>query len=349
MAIDSDKILSIIIPMYNMENYIAQCLESLLIQDIDLLDIIVVNDGSKDKSSEIAHKYHDKFPSSIRVIDKKNGNYGSCINAGLLIAKGKYIKILDADDSFDSNGLNLLLRSMESVDVDMFLSDYIRISENGQEMGRCTFPIKSNRILEIKDWFDQLSKIQMHGVAYRTHLIKSINYTQTEGISYSDQEWIFYPLSKTSTVFYVNTVVYKYLIGRNGQTMEESIFHKKVGDRILILKRRILWYRDQLDKQDKIISMSILKVKIIEQIRSVYRSLLVYNRDNKVAKEVDSFILTNLPEFYTLSDELSYDTNWRYKFIKDWRKRGKIIPHRVIMIYEALIKNCSKLKKKLRV
>ena len=78
-----EKLISIIIPTYNMEAYILKALESLVIpRNLDALDVLVINDGSKDRSSELAHSFADKYPQSFRVIDKENGNYGSCINEG---------------------------------------------------------------------------------------------------------------------------------------------------------------------------------------------------------------------------------------------------------------------------
>ena len=103
-----DKILTIVIPTYNMEKYLDKCLTSLLFNDKDLLkqlEVLVVIDGSKDRSSLIAHSYEKKYPETFRVIDKENGTYVSCIKRGLKEATGKYIKILDADDSFDTTNL----------------------------------------------------------------------------------------------------------------------------------------------------------------------------------------------------------------------------------------------------
>ena len=97
------KILSIIVPSYDMEAYLPKCLGSLVVDDRELLqklDVIVVNDGSKDRTSEIAHEFEANYRGVFRVIDKDNGHYGSCINAGLAVAAGTFVKVLDADDYY---------------------------------------------------------------------------------------------------------------------------------------------------------------------------------------------------------------------------------------------------------
>ena len=117
-----EKVLSLIIPTYNMEKYLKKCLDSLIVENMDLLEVLVVNDGSKDNSSKIAHEYEEKYPNTFRVIDKENGNYGSCINRGLAEAKGKYVKVLDADDCFDVNNFNKYLSFLQENDVDLVLN-----------------------------------------------------------------------------------------------------------------------------------------------------------------------------------------------------------------------------------
>ena len=119
------KILSIIIPTYNMESLLTQCLNSLMVsKNLDMLEVLVINDGSTDKSSQIAHQYEVEYPNSFRVIDKANGNYGSCINAALPLVKGKYVRILDADDSYNTENLNQFIDFLSDIDVDLVLSDF---------------------------------------------------------------------------------------------------------------------------------------------------------------------------------------------------------------------------------
>ena len=88
-----DKVLTVIVPVYNMEKYIRQCLESLVIGGV-----LVVLDGSKDGSAEIAYEFVEQYPDTFRIIYKANGGHGSAINTGLMMASGEYVKILDSDD-----------------------------------------------------------------------------------------------------------------------------------------------------------------------------------------------------------------------------------------------------------
>lgn len=112
-----NKILTIIIPTYNMEKYLRRCLDSLIIDEDGMkqLEVLVINDGSKDSSSQIAHEYQDKYQDTFRVIDKENGNYGSCVNRGLKEATGKYVKVLDADDWFDTANFTSFLDFIKKV------------------------------------------------------------------------------------------------------------------------------------------------------------------------------------------------------------------------------------------
>ena len=124
------KLLSIIVPSYNMEGYLPKCLESLVVDDNELLqklDVIVVNDGSKDHTSEIAHEFEAKYPSVFRVIDKENGHYGSCINAGLRIMRGDFVRIVDSDDSVETDEFVKFIKYLGDVkhsDPDVVISNF---------------------------------------------------------------------------------------------------------------------------------------------------------------------------------------------------------------------------------
>ena len=126
-----EKQLTLIIPTYNMERYLRTCLDSLIIDEgQQALEVLIINDGSKDASSAIAHEYEREYPDIFRVINKENGNYGSCINRGLKEATGRYLKILDADDYFDNASLIQFLKIIVTIDTDMILTDNTIYGDN---------------------------------------------------------------------------------------------------------------------------------------------------------------------------------------------------------------------------
>ena len=101
------KLLSFVVPSYNSEKYLNKCVDSLLKGGEDV-EIIIVNDGSKDNTIKIAREYEEKYPSIIKVVDKENGGHGSGINSGLEVATGLYFKCVDSDDWVDEDALKKL-------------------------------------------------------------------------------------------------------------------------------------------------------------------------------------------------------------------------------------------------
>lgn len=196
-----------------MEKYLKKCLDSLIVDNMDLLEVLIVNDGSNDRSSEIAHEYEIKYPNTFRVIDKNNGNYGSCINRGLKEVTGKYVKILDADDSFYTEHFNDFLDIIKDIDVDLILTDFITVDDNGKEITRSNYNLPTLMIQDFKEIFKEKKidfQINMHAVTYKKQNLIDINYTQTEGISYTDMEWVYTPMTTVNTGIYFKIPIYKY-------------------------------------------------------------------------------------------------------------------------------------------
>ena len=124
------KVLSVIIPVYNMEKYIRQCLESLMIREIlDKIEILVVLDGSTDRSEEIAMEYVAAHPDSVRVISKPNGGHGSAINTGMDHAAGEYVKVLDSDDWVNKKAFIRLVEGLEKFHTDIVWSNFFWVYE----------------------------------------------------------------------------------------------------------------------------------------------------------------------------------------------------------------------------
>ena len=123
------KYISFAIPCYNSEAYMDKAIESILKGGEDV-EIIIVNDGSKDRTSEIAHQYEAKYPTIIKAVDKENGGHGDAVNTGLANATGLYFKVVDSDDWVDEAALKKILETLhklvdEDQMIDMLVSNYV--------------------------------------------------------------------------------------------------------------------------------------------------------------------------------------------------------------------------------
>lgn len=110
-----EKLLTVVIPSYNVEQYLNQTLESFVIdsQWLEKLEILIVDDGSKDHTADIGKEYEHRYPGIFHVISKENGGHGSTINRGIQEAKGKYFKVVDGDDWVDSSGFQNFIKMLE--------------------------------------------------------------------------------------------------------------------------------------------------------------------------------------------------------------------------------------------
>lgn len=243
------KILSISIAAYNQEKYLDRCIQSLLIPSVDKIEVIIVNDGSKDKTSEIAHKYADKYPESIIVIDKANGHYGSCANASLKIATGKYYKLLDADDYFDSNELERYVKALENSDADMVITTHIICNQIPIEVSPKNVTIGKVYPQSEIDFtaLGMASCLGMHGVTYKMDILKKINLTLTEKCCATDAEYCYYPISSCKTVQFFDFKLYMYQTNIEGQ--DSTIVSEGQKEQKYIVAKRMLddYLRNKLE------------------------------------------------------------------------------------------------------
>lgn len=321
-----DKLLSIIIPTYNMEQYLRYCLDSLLIKEnFEALDVLIINDGSKDSSSAIAHEYADRYPTVFRVIDKENGNYGSCINRGLKEATGKYIKVLDADDSFDTTHFEEFVAFLLGIDADLVLSDFAVVNKERlyQRTIHYDFPIKGVvPFAEFCDYPDFVGAIQMHAVTYRLELLTSINYRQTEGISYTDQQWIFTPMIGVKSVVYFNKAVYRYLIGREGQTMDPKIKLRSMAHSRKNSLGLILDYETHKNAITTPKIKSYLYSRLAWYIKDIYIFYITnYSKSNaKILHDYDKKIQEMSHDIYSMIGSKKVSSILGFPYIDYWRK-----------------------------
>ena len=124
--------LSVIIPVYNVEKYLPHCLESVLIQADNNIEVIAINDGSIDKSPEILDQYATQYP-SLKIINQPNQGVSAARQKGITVAHGKYILFLDADDFLEASSLSILYKKAIEADADMVLMDYYTYNPDDQK------------------------------------------------------------------------------------------------------------------------------------------------------------------------------------------------------------------------
>lgn len=213
------KVLSICIPSYNMEAYLGRCVDSLLAEEIlDKLEIIIVNDGSKDRTLEIANSYKARYPQSVVVVDKPNGHYGSTVNAALQVATGRYFRLLDADDWFNTETLIEFVGHLEQQDVDCFVTRYsVHFEAENKIVDQ---PTGLHSGLYTLDKFElPESFLMMHCLTWKLALLKDMNYRQTEGICYTDSQFVCFPMRHARTIYFLDRSLYQYHRGRSEQSV----------------------------------------------------------------------------------------------------------------------------------
>lgn len=322
------KLLTIVVPMYNVEKYVRKCLGSFVMPDkekMNSLEVLCINDGSPDHSSDIAKQFQAKYPATYRVIDKTNGNYCSCINCGLAKAKGKYIRICDGDDSYDTASLESFIFKLTTLDVDMVITDFFTVDNNGNVICRQNIreslpQLPVNEVFDMKAYnsendFNIIT--QMHCSTYRTTMLRDINYHQTEGISYTDQQWAIIPLLHAKTAYYQPIFVYQYLLGREGQTMDADNKVKYVPQLLHVVLDLAKYYEH--GTYDAFYKPLLLR-RISCQLYNFYPDTLLFNKgDFKVLADFDKK-MTQYPDVYDMIGNSRSYIHGHLKYIKLWRK-----------------------------
>lgn len=295
-----EKMLTVVIPTYNMELYLDRCLTSLVMSDSDIfnaLQVIIVNDGSKDKSLNIALKYVNKYPNVFEVVDKPNGNYGSCINKGLRMAKGKYFRILDADDWFDTNQLALFINAIVNLneEIDVLITNYTIQGKSLQRFRMKNLQYGKKYLSDDLNFVttQNVLMLRMHAMTFRTKLLIDCNLKLQEGISYTDAEYCYYPYVKSDSIIFFDINLYQYFVGREGQTVSKDSVKRNFGSFYKVGKRMLEdFVSGSYPKNGKNISLVNF---ISNSLFNIYCVYLVYLRQHPkeqttMVNEIDSLV-----------------------------------------------------------
>ena len=329
------KLLSVIIPAYNMEEYLPQCVESILrTPSLAAVEVVVVNDGSKDRTLRVARQYADRYADTVRVIDKPNGNYGSTINAALKVVQGEYVKILDADDSFDGSRVAeflAFLRKMQG--VDMVVTPFIEVGRRRE--CRVEYNIYSRKIYEYGREYKAeqvfsdgaIRFFAMHGVCYRTELLRKMNYRQSEGVSYTDQEWVFYPLFRVKTIAFADIPLYRYNVAREGQTMDEKVQLRSLTQLVAVTEAMGTYFVSMSRVVRSATRVAFLRNIVASRVSVVFRKYLLAMSDAEFAKSDFEMVYVRLMRLVAQSriEEFGVPVNNLFKvdLLAHWQKKGR--------------------------
>ena len=238
------KLLSIGIPSYNSEKFMRKCIESLL-PGGEEVEIIIVNDGSKDGTAAIADEYAEKYPTIVKAVHQENGGHGEAVNAGLRNATGLYYKVVDSDDWVNEEAyLKILAKIAELVKsgnmVDMFISNYVYEKEGKKHKKvmqyRTAFPTDTVFTWDDVKFLHVGQYILMHSVIYRTQMLKDCGLELPKHTFYVDNIYVYHPLPYVKKMYYMDVNFYRYYIGREGQSVQEQVMIGRIDQQIRVNK-----------------------------------------------------------------------------------------------------------------
>lgn len=287
------KYISFAIPCYNSEAYMENAIKSILKGGEDV-EIIIVNDGSKDKTSEIAHKYAEQYPTIIKAVDQENGGHGDAVNTGLKNATGLYFKVVDSDDWVDEAAYMKLLEVLhELVEkkklVDMVVSNYVyeKVGVKNKKVIHYRNVMPQEKISTWKDLgrFRLGQYILMHSVMYRTELLKMCGLELPKHTFYVDNIYVYYPLPHVKTFYYVDVNFYRYFIGRDDQSVNEQNMIKRIDQQIYVTKSMIDMYQVRKMKNKKLRNYMINYLAIMMTVSSIF--LIRSKTEENLAKKTE--------------------------------------------------------------
>ena len=241
------KLLSVAIPCYNSEAYMSKCINSLLIGGEEV-EIIIVDDGSSDRTAEIADDYAEKYPTIVKAIHQENGGHGQAVNTGIKNATGLYFKVVDSDDWVNQDAYYEILKTLYDLTrgaetVDLLISNFVYEKQGATRKKvmqyRHCFPTN-----QIFGW-DEVSHMKkgqyllMHSMIYRTKLLHDCGMELPKHTFYVDNLFAFEPLPYVKNLYYLDVNFYRYYIGRQDQSVNETVMISRIDQQIRVTKLMI--------------------------------------------------------------------------------------------------------------
>lgn len=242
------------------------------------VEIIVVNDGSKDETTEIAARYEKEYPTIVKAVNKENGGHGDAVNVGLDHATGLYYKVVDSDDWVDEEALFKILDVVKSFverkkEVDMVISNYVyeKVGMEHKKVIHYRNVLPQNEIFRWDDIgrFHLDQYILMHSVLYRTELLKLCQLRLPKHTFYVDNIYVYYPLPHVRTLYYIDVDFYRYYIGREDQSVNEKVMISRIDQQLFVTRSMVDMYQLKKIKSKKLRKYMLNYLAIMMTVSSI--------------------------------------------------------------------------------
>ena len=251
------KLISFAIPSYNSEAYLHHAVDTILTGGEDV-EIIIINDGSKDGTAAIADAYVEKYPTIVKAVHKPNGGHGSGVNRGLVEATGMYYKVVDSDDWVDEKALRELILTVKrhvskGIEADLYIHNFVyeHVEDNTQKCRAWTNKFPVDRFFgwdEVKP-FVASETLLMHNLMYKTEKLRASGTVLPEHTFYVDNIFAYQPLPHMKKLYYMNIDLYRYFIGRADQSVNMNNFVKRYDQQIRVMNHMLGAYTwDQMNE-----------------------------------------------------------------------------------------------------
>ena len=254
------KLLTAVVPCYNSAAYMEHAVEGLLAGG-DEMDILLVNDGSKDDTGKVADRLAQAYPGIVRVIHQPNGGHGSGLNRGIETAKGLYFKVVDSDDRIDPDALLALLdllreHASPETQADLVIHDYVYDHGDKQAVFRMEYKgvMPQGRLFHWDECrrFGLSKQFLIHAMVYRADLLRARDYRLPEHTFYEDNLYTYQPLPWTKNLLYLHQPVYGYNVGREDQSVNEQNLLKRLDQlNNMVTQMAVSWKKTDLDALPK--------------------------------------------------------------------------------------------------
>jgi len=245
----TDKVVTFVLPCYNAAAYMDHCIETLLEgarDDLQAIEVVIVDDGSTtDSTAAKADEWQERHPGVIKAVHQENGGHGQAVNTGLAQASGTYFKVVDADDWVDVEAARALLAKLTELarsddPVDLLITNYVyeKVLENTSTPMRYRGILPEGRVFGWSEVgkFGNSQYLLMHSVVYRTRLLRAIKLELPKHTFYVDNVFVYVPLPHVRTIYYLDIDLYRYFIGREGQSVNEATMVSRIDQQLRITR-----------------------------------------------------------------------------------------------------------------